>query len=189
MTTLVGIQGNGWAVLGSDRRSTDEAGKPMLMATSKIIDNNNVLIAGSGAGRGSNILQFGWKAPRPTASQDLDIFMTQKFIPEMRKAFIDAGYDMKEDGDAAAHDSQFLVAVRGTIYPIFEDYSWDRDKRGVYYSGSGGHVALGAIEALGLDEIKTPEEAQRIIETAIKIAIKWDVYTNGPIDTKIQYSK
>lgn len=189
MTTLVGIQGKGWAVLGADRRSTDEAGKPLIMETSKIIDNNNVLIAGSGAGRGSNLLQFGWKAPRPTAAQDLDTFITQKFIPEMRKLFVDAGYDMKEDGDAAAHDSEFLVAVRGVIYPIFQDYSWDRDRRGIYYSGSGGHVALGALEALGVDEVKTPEEAAKIIETAIKVAIKWDVYTNGPIDIKIQKSK
>ncbi len=96
MTTLAAIQGDGWVVMGCDSRSSDEDGRPMQMATHKIVENNGILIAGAGAGRGSNIMQFGWKAPKPTASQDLDVFMTQTFIPAMRQTFIDAGYDMKE---------------------------------------------------------------------------------------------
>ena len=87
MTTLIAYQGPSWAVIGCDSRSSDESGRPMVMATHKIIENNGVLIAGSGAGRGSNIMQFGWKAPKPTAidAQDLDGFVSKKFIPEMRK--------------------------------------------------------------------------------------------------------
>ena len=164
----------------------------MVMATHKVINNNGVLIAGSGAGRGSNIMQFGWKAPKPTAvdAQDLDVFVSQKFIPAMRKAFVDAGYDMKEDGDAAAHDSSFLIILRGTIYPIFEDYSWDRDARGIYYSGSGGDVALGAFLAY-LERLTkiTPDDIEAAIKQAIVKATEWDIYTAPPIITKIQYAK
>ena len=178
MTTLIAYQGNGWAVVGCDSRSSDDSGRPMVMATNKVINNNGVLIAGSGAGRGSNIMQFGWKAPKPTAAdaQDLDGFVSKEFIPEMRKAFVDAGYDMKEDGDAAAHDSQFLIILRGVIYPIFEDYSWDRDSRGIYYSGSGGDVALGALITLleGITEI-TPESIESAIREAIKKTCEWDI--------------
>ena len=186
MTTLAAIQGDGWAVIGCDSRSSDESGRPINMATHKIIDNNGILIAGSGAGRGSNILQFGWKAPKPTASENLDVFVTKKFIPSMRKAFIAAGYDMKDDGDSAAHDSTFLVSVRGVIYPIFEDYSWDRDVRGIYFSGSGSDVALGAMIALGAETADSASTAENIIRSSIKIATQWDVYTNGPIITRIQ---
>lgn len=189
MTTLAAIQGNGWTVIGCDSRASDEDGRYMTMATHKIIENNGYLIAGSGASRGSNIMQFGWKPPKPTKTEDLDLFMTQKFIPAMRKAMIDAGYDMKEDGDAAAQDSEFLISVRGTLYPIFQDYSWDRDSRGIYFSGSGGSVALGALAGLGLSDAKTPYEAERLIRKAIEIACEWDVYTSGPIITKIQYAK
>ena len=95
MTTLAAIQGDGWAVIGCDSRSSDDSGRPMNLATHKIIENNGILIAGSGSSRGSNILQFGWKAPKPTVNENLDKFMTQKFIPQMRQVFIDAGYDMK----------------------------------------------------------------------------------------------
>lgn len=189
MTTLVAIQGDGWSVLGCDSRSSDENGRPIDMATHKIVENNGILIAGSGAGRGSNILQFGWKAPKPTASEDLDTFVTQKFIPQMRQAFIDAGYDMKEDGDAAAHDSSFLISVRGTIYPIFEDYSWDRDSRGIYYSGSGGDIALGALEAFNIKALTKPESVEKAVRRAIQIASQWDIYTAEPIIIKIQHSK
>ena len=105
MTTLVAIQGDGWSVIGCDSRASDESGRLTEMATHKIVDNKGVLIAGSGASRGSNILQFGWTPPKPRSSQDLDIFMTKTFIPAIRETFIKSGYDMKEDGDSAAHDS------------------------------------------------------------------------------------
>jgi hypothetical protein len=48
MTTLAAIQGDGWAVIGCDSRSSDESGRPIDMATHKIIENNGILIAGSG---------------------------------------------------------------------------------------------------------------------------------------------
>ena len=107
----------------------------------------------------------------------------------MRKLFIDAGYDMKEDGDAAAQDSDFIISIHGIIYPVFEDYSWDRDSRGIYYGGSGGDVALGVMEALHINKAKTPEQAEKIIHRAIEVACMWDIYTSAPIITKIQYAK
>lgn len=189
MTTLAAVQGDGWAIIGCDSRSSDDSGRPIDMATNKIIENNGILIAGAGSGRGSNLLQFGWKAPKPTAGQDLDVFVTQVFIPAMRKLFVEAGYDMKEDGDAAEHDSSFIIAVKGVLYPIFEDYSWDRDNRGIYYCGSGGDVALGAMEALGISKVRTPASTEKIIRRSIEIASKWDIYTNEPIITHIQYAK
>jgi ATP-dependent protease HslVU (ClpYQ) peptidase subunit len=82
-----------------------------------------------------------------------------------------------------------LVSVRGVIYPIFEDYSWDRDIRGIYYSGSGSDVALGALEALNIKSLTKPESVEKAIRKAIQIAAQWDIYTAEPIITKIQYTK
>ena len=93
MTTLIAVQGDGWSVMGCDSRASDEGGRYMDLATPKIIDNNGVLIAVSGASRGGNITQFGWKPPKPRANENLDEFVTKRFIPEMREAFIKAGYD------------------------------------------------------------------------------------------------
>lgn len=186
MTTLAAIQGDGWAVIGCDSRASDEDGRYMDLATPKIINNNGVLIAVSGASRGGNITQFGWKPPKPRVTEDLDVFMTQKFIPSMREAFVKAGFEGKEDGDAAFHDSNLLVSVRGVIYPIFNDYSWDRESRRVYYAGSGGDIALGALEALNYEKVTTPEAAEKILRKAIEAAIKHDIYSGGKIITQVQ---
>lgn len=188
MTTLVALQGDGWSVIGCDSRSSDEHGRLTEMATHKIVDNKGVLIAGAGASRGSNILQFGWTPPKPRIGQDLDIFMTKTFIPAIREVFVKSGYDMKEDGDAAAMDSHFIVSIRGVLYPIYEDYSWDREARGIYYAGSGSDIALGALEALHYTRVKTPESAEKVLRKAIEIAIKHDVYSGGEIHTHIQKS-
>lgn len=189
MTTLAAIQGDGWAVIGCDSRASDESGRYLEMATTKIIENNGVLIAGAGASRGSNILQFGWTPPKPPMSSDvngLDKYMTRKFIPEMRKAFQDAGYEGKADESAAEHDSIFLVAIRGVLYPIYQDYSWDREARRIYYAGSGGDIALGALEIQNYSKISTPAAAEKAIRRAIEAAIKHDIYSGGEIITHIQ---
>jgi hypothetical protein len=158
----------------------------MELATSKIVNNNGVLIAVSGASRGGNITQFGCKPPKPRATENLDVFMTKKFIPSMRKAFQDAGFEGKEDGDAAWQDSNLLVSVRGVIYPIFNDYSWDREERNIYHSGSGSDLALGALEALNFQRVKTPEAAEKVLRRAIEAACKHDIYSGGEIHTYIQ---
>ena len=186
MTTLVAIQGDGWSVIGCDSRASDEGGRYMELATSKVIDNSGVLIAVSGASRGGNITQFGWKPPKPRANENLDVFMTKKFIPSMREAFIKSGYDAKDDGDAAWQDSNLIISIRGVLYPIFNDYSWDREARRVYYAGSGGDVALGALEALNYSRITTPESAEKVVRRAIEIACKHDIYSGGEINTYIQ---
>lgn len=189
MTTLVAVQGNGWAAIGCDSRATEDNGMVMQLATPKIIENNGYLIAVAGASRGGNLVQFGWKPPKPKANlslEALDMFMTKTFIPALRKLFIDSGFDMKDDGDTASFDSNLIVSVQGVIYPIFEDYSWDREDRNIYIAGSGSSYALGAMCAQGYEKCKTPEQAEKMIRKSIEIAKQWDAFTAGDIHTFIQ---
>lgn len=187
MTTLVAIQGDGWSVLGCDSRTSDDNGRFAINKAPKIVDNNGILIAGCGSLRASNILHFGYTQPKPTAAENLDKYMTQKFIPEMRKNFTAAGIDIKEDGDVAQNEGGFLVSVKGQIYQVEEDYSWDTDIRNVYTMGSGGDIALGALAALGVQKVRTPEQAETIIRKAIAIAIDHDMYCSKPIHIFTQF--
>ena len=190
MTTLAAYQGNGWAVIGCDSRATDESGNIMDLATPKIIENGAYLIAVAGSSRGGNILQFGWTPPKPPTTDDktaLDKFITRKFIPEMRKAFIEAGFDMKDDGDVAMTDSVFLIVVNGVVYWINEDYSWDRDVRGIYHQGSGGILAAVAMSALGIEKCTDSKKAEKIVAKAVEHATEWDVFSHGPVITRTQH--
>ena len=187
MTTLVAIQGDGWSVMGCDSRLSDEHGRFQIAKTPKIVDNNGVLIGGCGSSRASNVLHYGYVQPKPTIKEDLNTYMTQKFIPAMRKNFVDAGIDMKEDGDVAQIDGGFIISVKGQIFSVSEDYSWDTDVRNVYVMGSGGDVALGALAALGVEKVNTIKEAERMIRKAISIAIQYDNMCSQPIHIFTQH--
>lgn len=192
MTTLAAFQGDGWAIIGADSRATDEGGRVFDLSTPKIVKNGGYLIAVSGASRGGNLAQFGWNPPKPPLSSNLetlDKFMTRKLIPSLRQFFISEGFDAKDDGAAAFQDSTFIIAVNGVLYPIAEDYSWDRDRRNVYIGGSGGDVALGAMLGLGILNCEDDSDrATKIIRKAITIATQWDAYSSLPIRIETQFA-
>lgn len=185
MTTLAAIQGDGWCVIGADSRATDESGFPMQVVTGKIFKNGPAIIAGAGSVRGINILQFGWTAPKRTVAST-DLYMTKTFIPSMRKAFLEAGYDMKTDSSAAENDNDFIVAVGGILYNVASDYSWERCKGNLYVAGSGGKLALGALVALRAHKTESTDEACRLLNRAITVAKTYDVFSGGDVDTIIQ---
>lgn len=180
MTTIAAYQGDGWAVIGSDSKSTTESGRFVFMGTPKIVKNGPYLIAGAGSVRGCNILQYGWTPPKPRG--DLDKFMTKTFIPAMRKAFVEAGYDLKADSQAAGHDSEFIVVIHGRIYQISDDYSWERNSEPFYASGSGADYALGALKAFTLNYYDNDISAAiHMITGAIDIACQFDANSGGEI--------
>jgi len=112
--------------------------------------------------------------------------MTTKVIPSLRALFVASGYEAKEDAAAAVQESAFLIVVRGVIYEFYPDYSWTRDARNIYYGGSGGDVALGSMIALGIEKVKTPEAAEKIMRKSIEVAIQFDAFSNGPIVVRTQ---
>jgi len=185
MTTLAAIQGDGWCTIGADSQASDESGFTMQIVTGKTFKNGPALIAGAGAVRGINLLQFGWTAPKYKGKTS-DHYVTQSFIPSMRQMFVKAGYDMKDDGDVAYNDNVFIIAVKGNLYSIAEDYSWERCKRGLYVAGSGGKYALGALGALNADKAKNTVEAEKLIRRAIQESIRWDAYSGGEIEVLSQ---
>lgn len=191
MTTLVAVQGPDWVVIGADARATEDGGLFMDLAIPKIVQNGQYLIAISGASRGGNIAQFGWTPPRAPRSRDLttlDKFVTSKLIPALRHAFVEAGYEGKEDGEAAVQDSNFLIAFNGVVYQINEDYSWDRELRNIYVGGSGGQLALGAMAAQHFEKAKTPAQVEKMIKAAIEYSCQWSAYSAPPVTVMTQHA-
>lgn len=182
MTTIAAIQGDGWVVMGADTQSTFNEYRKVYMRDDKVIENNGILIAGCGIGRGMNLLQRGWKAPKPRTSltpEQLDAWMINTFVPKMRQLFIDGGYDMKDDGDYAQFENVFLVAVQGHVYIVDEDYSIDRDARNYITSGSGGDFAQGALYFAGPRIFSDIEFAKKAMEKAIDASKEFDSNSGG----------
>lgn len=185
MTTIAAIQGDGWVVMGADSQGTFNDYRILYMKDHKVIDNNGILIAGCGIGRGMNLLQRGWKAPKPTRQltpEQLDNWMIKTFLPKMRALFVEGGYDMKDDGDYAKYENVFLIAVQGHLYVVDEDYSIDRDSRNYFTAGSGGDFAQGSLYSSWKSNKKMFEDKEVAVKamiTAINAGIEFDSNSGG----------
>ena len=180
MTTLAAIQGNGWAVFASDSQSSDDSGFVAMMPGGKAFNNQGIIIAGAGQVRGINLLEHAFVAPTVNMKYP-DKYITNTFIPAMRKCFLDAGYEYKREDSTVENDNIWLIGVRGNIYRIEEDYSWERNDNGLYVAGSGERFALGALEALKAYNAKNITEAKTYLKKAIQIAAKYDAFTGGEV--------
>ena len=200
MTTILAIQGDGFAVVGCDNRIsyTDEHGVPyqsMTLASNhgKIAPNGKYLLGASGDMRAINILHHAFVPPNPTArltGEALDGFMANKFIPALRACFDFHGYSMPEGKEGkdhiAQHNSSIMAVVNTKIYLIDGDYSWISDASGIYATGSGSMYGLGALAALIGNKVPTEAQAKKFITTALQIVAKYDPFTGPPFNTFVQ---
>jgi ATP-dependent protease HslVU (ClpYQ) peptidase subunit len=204
MTTIVGIQGDNFALVCSDSRisDVDDSGHVSQVMTlregnSKIAVNGKYLFGAAGDLRAINILHHAFNPPTPTTNlkgKKLDEFMTVKFIPSLRECFEHQGYAVPESHEDKRHiaeqDSTIIVVVNGTIYVVDGDYSWYLDANGMYALGTGSAYALGALQSmLGSKKIKTAYQARTMALKALAIASRNDPHTGAPFHTYVQEQK
>lgn len=200
MTTIVGIQGNGFAVVGVDSRvsTMDEGGFASQITTvsessSKVAYNGKYLIGAAGDMRAINILHHAFVPPAPppdALGKKLDFFITTKFIPALRECFEKQGYAAPERDASthiAEHGSMILLVVNAQVYVIEGDYSWTSDLYGQYALGTGSAYALGALQALTPKVDLTPNKAKTLVLKTLKIASQYDPYTGAPFHTYVQH--
>lgn len=199
MTTIVGIQGDGFAVVGTDSRisSLGSDGNAYQVSTlgtgsSKIAQNGKYLLGAAGDVRALNILHHAFVPPAPLPNitgKKLDQFITMRFVPALRDTFEDAGYAPSTKDEQAEQGSTILVVINSVIYIIESDYSWTSESNGIYAIGSGAPYALGAIQALMPKTPPTPQQSKNIAIKALNITAKFDPYTGPPVQTYLQEQK
>lgn len=200
MTTIIGVQGDGFAVVGADSLITsyDEAGSAyqksvLASGSSKVFSNGKYILGAAGDVRAINLLQHAFQPPTPTPGmrgKKLDAFITVKFIPALRACFDQHGYSAPESKDSkdhiAQHDSTILTVVNSTIYMIEGDYSWINEASGLYVGGTGGAYALGALQAISDGKKLTLEKAKAAVIKALGVAARFDPNSGPPYQTIIQ---
>jgi len=199
LTTIVGIQGDGYAVVTTDSRisSIDESGFTYQVTTlgtgsSKVASNGKYLLGAAGDVRAINILHYVFAPPAPAPSlkgKKLDAFITSKFVPALRACFEEQGYALPERDSSdhiAEQGSTILVVVNGMIYVIDGDYSWTSDSAGFYAIGSGAPYALGALQVLRGNRKPTIQQAKTIALKALAVTAKFDPHTGAPFNTFVQ---
>lgn len=199
MTTIVGYQGEDFAVISVDTRisSIGENGMTFQISTlgpgcTKFAQNGKYLLGAAGDMRAINILHHVFQPPSPTPSlkgRKLDAFMTQKFVPALRECFEQTGYALPERDSSdhmAEQGSTIVVVINATIYIIENDYAWLSEASGLYATGTGSSYALGALQAITGGKKLTLQKAKAACQKALSIAAKYDSYTGHPFQTFVQ---
>jgi ATP-dependent protease HslVU (ClpYQ) peptidase subunit len=181
MTTIAAIEGPDWVIIGADSMSSGEDGFSIAIPDGKIFNNNNIVFAGCGAVRGINILQHDFTPPE-VDTDDIDKYITKELIPAMRNTFIEAGYELNKAESSVENDNVWIVVIKGKVYRIDSDYSWERTSDNMYVAGSGERFALGAMSALANGVLVDDYiEARKIVSQALVIASKYDSSTGGKL--------
>ncbi len=197
MTTIVGIQGDNFAIVCTDSRIASDGGSGTLttlgQGMSKITQNGPYLLGAAGDVRAINILHHVFAPPTPPANlrgKKLDAFITARFIPALRECLEKQGYGYfdKDSYYTAGFDSVIIAVIHSTIYIIDGDYSWASDSNGIYSIGSGADYAIGAMNALLPKSKLSIHNAKNICLKALATASKYDSGTGAPYHTFIQES-
>lgn len=202
MTTIIGIQGDTFALICADSQMSDvdDSGYvtqvvTMREGTGKVQLNGRYLIGAAGDVRAINILHHAFQppaAPPNLKGKKLDHFFTVKFIPALRECFEQQGYATPDNDDKqhiAEHGSSVMVAINGTIYTVEGDYSWYSDLNGVYAIGTGAQYAMGALHALQGRGRPNLQTAKRHALKAMAASARFDPYTGSPYHVHVQDMK
>lgn len=198
MTTIVGIQGNGFAVVCTDSRVSDitDGGATQVVtlneSSGKVAANGKYIIGVAGDVRAINILHHVFRPPKVdphVKGKKLDHFFTAQFIPALRSCFDEHGYSTPQNDSTehmAEQGSSIIVVVNSTIYTVEFDYSWYSDAHGLYALGSGAQYAMGALHALANKASIDLATARKFAVRALAAAAKFDPFTGAPYSTYVQ---
>lgn len=162
MTTIIGVQYEDGFILAADSITNDTRSYEHK-DIKKITEVGDYVLAGAGNSRYTDVITYGWQPPIYDNSEPYS-FMVSKFIPEMRRAHEETGYNLKDD-----EGFEFIVGLKNNLYYIAGDYSVLRTNTNIYGIGSGVSYAIGAFTA------------GATIQKSVRIASKYDLYTGGKV--------
>jgi len=183
MTTILAIQGDGWAVIGSDSQWSTDDGRIGKSTQPKVVSIGKYLVAIAGYTRGANIIQHTFTPPAPPKTQGIKLnkFVVSQFIPAYKAVLETGGIGLPQyDGEVAKTPIDTLMVVNGVIYQIDDDYGTDMDSNRLYAIGSGSDYGLGALQALTDKKRLNMATAKQCVLKALSISAKFDSGTGAP---------
>lgn len=185
MTTIAAVQGHDWAAVAWDSRVV-EGDRAFALPESqrKVSQNSDFLLGAAGDMRAINLLAHTFKPSKPptgSSGEELDAFMSTKFLKELKRCFDEAEY-----GEKGSQESSIIALVQGRVYEIGNNYDWCHDIAGFYAIGTGAQYALGALSSLLEGKKITQAAAEKALITALAVSCKYDPNSGAPIHFLIQ---
>ena len=166
MTTIIAVQDVHGVRFGADSLTTTSR-KYKDSRMTKITEQGEYIIAGSGLASYCDVAQHIWKPPTPIRADRADMyhFIISRVIPTLKNCLKENNLELEIKDDDGF---DFLIAVGGEVFYIDQSFSVCLDSSGFYAIGSGADFAIGAL-AFGAS-----------IEKALEIASQFDPYTESP---------
>lgn len=184
MTTILAIQGDGYAAIGSDSQWTDDYGRVGKMAQSKVVTVGRYLVGIAGDTRGANIIQHVFNPPPlplKLSGNRLVKFIVAQFVPAYKEIMETHGIGRPQyDGEPARTSVETLVVANGVIFQIDEDYGTEMDSNRLYAVGSGAHYGLGALQVLTEKKKLNVPTCKQILLKSLAVSAKFDQGTGAP---------
>jgi 20S proteasome alpha/beta subunit len=189
MSVVVGVKFNGGVILAGDSQWSDDNSN-RLGAQSKVHSLSDTLAIGYvGSARFGQILQFHLSELEdpflPRDGRDEEYWAVREFIPYLRAVTEEQGHLHIKHNAEHFGESAFLLAVRGRLFLVENDFSVSEHSLAYEAVGSGGENAIGALHSdLGFDpEVPyfTEAKAMKAAEKAVSSAITFNNYVGGDI--------
>lgn len=186
MTTIAVAVAKNQCVIMAESGITDESfhtAPPMK----KIVKQGDWLIAGAGADRVCDVLQYIVKYPviPPKLKNETDDYVwfqwvAKRVIPIIRKATTDELTLETEHGVAELPDSEFLLITHGRGFSIGATLGISAVKP--YWAiGSGGSLALGSLSTAFHSQMNWELMHKFHLEKALETSIRHDSFSHKPI--------
>lgn len=171
MTCIVALKANGRVIMAGERGASNEE-SIMHLTKPKIHKIGPYLVGFAGTMEGQR-LAYTFDPPRPHDDEDLDVFMHTAFLKYLKDFYEEWWVDTSKDAELA-----MIIAIKDRMYEHSSaDMSLNDYSVGYISIGSGSHFAMGYLYAA-----VSFESPEKIVEGAVKAAIKFSPTCSGTVD-------
>lgn len=177
MTCIVALKADdGRVIMGADSAGADER-CVLTLKEPKIARVGGALIGYTSSFRMGQLLAHSLTLPEHHADVPVEKYMATSFVNAVRNCFKDGGYSKRENDIESG--GTFLIAYRGRIFHVQDNYSVIESAESFDSCGSGFLAALGSLHStnpalLDLDPMKR-------VQLALDAAQRFCVGVRGPM--------
>lgn len=168
MTAIVAVRDERRKViyLGADSLASNGM-QSSRVADPKIFQKGEFIIAYAGSFRSGQVLAYRFQPPPlPKTPARLFPYMVNEFGDALRDSLTKAGRIRKEMEQENAWPLEFLVAVRGRIFAVQEDFSVLEPADGYAAAGSGESFCIGSLNTTKALNIHPEQRVRLALEAA-----------------------
>lgn len=178
MTCIVALKGDDNRVyLGGDSLDEDHRGVVSVRKDKKIFKLNAMGIGFTTSWRMGQIIRHHASGLDPYTDEDEYDIVASVFVEQIRDLFDQYGWKTIENG--IEYGGVFLIAYRGRIFHVDDDFSVGEPELEYWSVGSGSRFALGSLHTTSTLSMNPKERVIRAIEAASCFSSS----CGGPIST------